>query len=483
MDIPGVEESKGGDSEDTDLYDSTVPLITIPRKFYKRIPRFMQSVLEPWEPLDYNWTNPHDSDQCGISIDWSEKPVKGSDFSNSKSVLVSDFCQQHEVFENENIFSILPIEVATDSVPAKVFESAEVPESLFQQPHESKQPPATVAMSESCWKFTIGVLLFIMFLIAPALVYGDITGVQPAVDNAFVAVCMQIAVVAFKACSYVVASGFMIVITGFCLCASIGLASILWNHFLALGGRHSTASLLLFCVATGVAFQVFVHDAVSCIFTTMAFKTYEFGYISNFWQHAIGLVVVKLALPFIFAVPLLLRAVASEPLSLLWDSLTDELVSALLFLPRCLVLLLLQLHAYCTDGRFRTDHPVDFMGLCRRDYPANLVGCVRVYIDDENMENMERYPWNMIPAKILVEERIRDNPNGVFGVAFSLMGQAFPEPIAFGTDGIITAVGTVVDIAFMHWHTQIYDAISSLYPTSFFSAPDPQQSLFVLSLQ
>ena len=158
-------------------------------------------------------------------------------------------------------------------------------------------------------------------------------------------------------------------------------------------------------------------------------------------------------MPFIFAVPLLLRAVASEPLSLLWDLLTDALASALLFLPKYLpvVLSLLQLHAYFTDGRFRTDYPVD------------LIGCVWVYVDNGNMED--------IPAKILLEEKIQDDPNGVFGVAFSLMGQAFPESIAFGTEGITTAVGTVVDIALMHWHTQIYDAVSSLYPTSFFSAP------------
>ena len=55
------------------------------------------------------------------------------------------------------------------------------------------------------------------------------------------------------------------------------------------------------------------------------------------------------------------------------------------------------------------------MGVCRTDYPANLVGCVRVCIDDEDLEKMDEY----IPAMIILEEKIRDDPNGVFGVAFS----------------------------------------------------------------
>ena len=95
-----------------------------------------------------------------------------------------------------------------------------------------------------------------------------------------------------------------------------------------------------------------------------------------------------------------------------------------------------------------------------------------------------------IPAKILLEEKIQTDANEVFGVAGSLMGQAYPEfhksvsakfslaqssILTFRTEGIIATVGTVVDIVLMHWHTPICDAVSSLYPTSFFSAPDPEQ--------
>jgi hypothetical protein len=396
MDIPGVEESKGGDSEDIDFYDNTVPLPKMPQKSYKTMTHREKRVFQllAARPSYDNWTS-------ASPVDWSEEPVAGSDSYDGKCVFVSDFCLHwRTVLERKNSFGILPIEEGSNSVPAEVsevFESTELLESRVQQPREKKQSPTTVPMSVSCFTFT-RVILFIMSLI---------TGWQSAVVNAFVAFCKQIAVVSLMAYSNVVVSGVPIAFTGFCLCVSMCLASITWKHFRALGARHSTFSLLLFCIATGVAFLVFVHDAFSCIFlgestavpvtfTAMALKTYEFGSISSFWQHAIGLVLAKLALPFILAVLFLLKAVASEPLSLLLESLTDDLVSALLFFPRFLVLLLLQLHAYCYDRRFKTGCLVDLMGVCRTDYPANLVGCVRICIDDEDLENMDEY----IPARI-----------------------------------------------------------------------------------
>ena len=305
MDIPGVEESKGGDSEDTDFYDNTVLLPKMPQKSYKTMTRREKRVFQllAGRPSYDNWTR-------ASPVDWSEEPVAGSDSYDGESVFVSDFYLQHTVLESKNSFGILPIEESPISVPAEVsevLESTELLDSRVQQPREKKQSPTTVPMSVSCFTFT-RVILFIM---------SFILGWQSAVVNAFVALCKQIAVVSSMACINVVASGVPIAFTGFCLCVSMVLASITWKHFRALGVRHSTFSLLLFCIATGVAFLVFVHDAFSCIFlgestavpvtfTAMALKTYEFGYISSFWQHAIGLVLAKLALPFILAVLFLL---------------------------------------------------------------------------------------------------------------------------------------------------------------------------------
>ena len=47
MDIPGVEESKGGDSEDIDFYDNTVPLPKMPQKSYKTNTRRKKRVFQP----------------------------------------------------------------------------------------------------------------------------------------------------------------------------------------------------------------------------------------------------------------------------------------------------------------------------------------------------------------------------------------------------------------------------------------------------
>ena len=63
MDIPGVEESKGGDSEDTDFYDNTVPLPKMPQKSYKTMTRREKRVFQllAARPSYDNWTTcqPH----------------------------------------------------------------------------------------------------------------------------------------------------------------------------------------------------------------------------------------------------------------------------------------------------------------------------------------------------------------------------------------------------------------------------------------
>ena len=104
MDIRSFEESKGDDSEDADFYDGTVPLFKIPQKSYMRNTHRMQSVLEPFELFEsscsYNYGNP---------VDWTVETVKGSNFSNGKSVFVSDFYPQHEVLEPKNRFGLLSI--------------------------------------------------------------------------------------------------------------------------------------------------------------------------------------------------------------------------------------------------------------------------------------------------------------------------------------------------------------------------------------
>ena len=233
MDIPGVEESKGGDSEDTDFYDNTVLLPKMPQKSYEKMTRREKRVLQllAARPSYNNWTRP---------IDWSAEPVAGSEFHDGKSVFVSDFYLQHTVLESKNSFGILPIEESPISVPAEVsevLESTELLESRVQQPREKKQSPitvptTTVPMSVSCFTFT-RVILFIM---------SFILGWQSAVANAFVALCKQIAVVSLMACINVVVSAVPIAFTGFGLCASMGLASILWNHFRALGGRPFSPS-------------------------------------------------------------------------------------------------------------------------------------------------------------------------------------------------------------------------------------------------
>ena len=124
MDIPGVEESKGGDSEDIDFYDNTVLLPKMPQKSYKTMTRREKRVFQllAARPSYDNWTR-------ASPVDWSEEPVAGSDSYDGKSVFVSDLYLQHTVLESKNSFGILPIEEAPNSVPAEV---SEVFESTFK---------------------------------------------------------------------------------------------------------------------------------------------------------------------------------------------------------------------------------------------------------------------------------------------------------------------------------------------------------------
>ena len=76
------------------------------------------------------------------------------------------------------------------SVPPEVFESR------APQPPSYKQPPSVSQMSESGWTFTIH-MVTILSLIITALVHGNVTGWQSAVDSAVFTLCWRVAVVAF----------------------------------------------------------------------------------------------------------------------------------------------------------------------------------------------------------------------------------------------------------------------------------------------
>ena len=187
-----------------------------------------------------------------------------------ESVSVSQFYGQHAVLENKNRFDIL--KEGINSVPPELFKSC------ISQPPEINQPSTVEQVFESGHSVT-SYMVVILILIITALVHGNITGWQSAVDSAVFTLCWRVAVVAFCAFSCMATRRILCLVKlvflvayaiaryivyqalfhmAYCAFRCISLAQTLLKHFWS-AKRLATASLLLFCIASSVAAHVLVN--------------------------------------------------------------------------------------------------------------------------------------------------------------------------------------------------------------------------------